>query len=641
MTDRGDQSESRATLRQLGRRIWDAMVENKRLVTLMILASVLQAFLSKAPLVVIKPVIDSLAGSTTKTPKDEPPGEGLFGTFDEWAQSIEDWLMGGIYSFSVWFRDSVGLEFEENVVPQTTILGCAVIVAIAGVFGGIAIYFATLLSRYFAAVVVVGLRNQLADHLLRLPMRYYGKQRMGELISNLTNNTQVLTRSFTLVADHVFTDPLLVLANIAIITVFAPEALIVMLPAIPLMALPIIRLGRKVHKRSGRSMAALEDATEAMNQMLSGIKTVKCFQLEERRLDDFKHSNEQYLDRTRRMLQAKGRSQGFVFIGYNVAFAILVTLLGWTLINDPDRSIGDLAMILVPITTTYTHVKRLSRAYNTAMESLGALEAVETILAQDRGPQNGQGIRLETLEGTVEMRDVSFGYDDSAVLRGVSFEVPHGTTVALVGPSGAGKSTIVDLLLRLHDPDEGAILIDGHDLRDLDLESYRRHTAIVVQQPFLFNASIYDNIACGRPGATRDEVVAAARAAQIHDFIESLPAGYDSMAGERGSNLSGGQMQRVTIARAIVRDPAVLFLDEAMSALDSESEDAVQRAVTNLREGRTSFVIAHRLSTIRDADLILVIDAGRIVERGTHAELIESGGLYRRLIDLQGGAQLA
>jgi ABC-type multidrug transport system fused ATPase/permease subunit len=217
----------------------------------------------------------------------------------------------------------------------------------------------------------------------------------------------------------------------------------------------------------------------------------------------------------------------------------------------------------------------------------------------------------------------------------VNLKVKPGLTVALVGPSGAGKSTTLDLLMRFHDPKQGRVLVDGKDLRTVCMDDYRKHTAVVSQQPFLFNASIRDNIAYGKPGCTQTEIEEAAKAANIHDFIQKMPQGYDTLAGERGCNLSGGQMQRITIARAIVRDPAILFLDEATSSLDSENEELVQRALDNLRRGRTSFVIAHRLSTISSADLIVVMEQGRIVEMGTHEELVARGGSYKRMRDLQ------
>ena len=269
------------------------------------------------------------------------------------------------------------------------------------------------------------------------------------------------------------------------------------------------------------------------------------------------------------------------------------------------------------------------------MESAGALAGIEQILRSEIDLAGVGGQPMRQVQGDVELRDVSFAYDDVPVLRGISLRVHAGQTVALVGPSGGGKSTTMDLLLRFHDPQSGSILIDGVDLREVRLADFRAHAAVVSQQPFLFNTTIRENIAYGKPGATQAEIEAAARAANIHDFIVSQPKGYDTLVGERGSNLSGGQMQRITIARAIVRDPAILFLDEATSALDSENEELVQRALDNLRKGRTSFVIAHRLSTIIDADLIVVLDAGRIVEVGSHAQLLTQAGSYKRMYDLQ------
>ena len=245
------------------------------------------------------------------------------------------------------------------------------------------------------------------------------------------------------------------------------------------------------------------------------------------------------------------------------------------------------------------------------------------------------GRSITEVRGDVELRDVFFSYDGKPVLQGVSLKARAGQTIALVGPSGGGKSTTLDLLLRFHDPEKGSILVDGNDLREVKLADYRRHTAVVSQSPFLFNTSLRDNIGCGRPGASQEQIEEAARAANIHDFIAEQPNGYDTTAGERGTNLSGGQMQRITIARAILRDPAILFLDEATSALDTESEGVVQAALDTLRKGRTSFVIAHRLSTIVDADQILVLVDGRIVESGSHDSLVAADGVYKRMVDKQ------
>lgn len=600
-----------ASLRVLLLWVWDGVRANRGLVASIVALGVLQAVLTKGPLLLIKPLLEAIQGV--------PERQG--------------WLMAASIDLSNALCSLLGLEFDS--VAMSLLVGCAVMAALCGVLGAFAIYGVTVLSRYFATKIVVDLRNRIGAHVLDLPLRFFGVRRMGDLISHITTDTTVLARSFTLASEHIVVDPLLVLGNVVLLLVLFPQALWVLLLMVPAIALPVVKMGRRVHKRSSKSLAAMGDATESMNQMLSGIKTVKAFQLEGQRLAEFEENNARFLHRTKRMLQAKALSHSTVFMAYNLAFAAMLLVLGWLVLRG-SYALSDIGAIIAPVATTYQHVKRLSRAYNTLMESAGALDRVQALLQEkpDIGHRSG-GIALERIEGAVEFDSVSFAYEDEPVLRDVSFSVRPGETVALVGPSGAGKSTTLDLLARFHDPTSGRILVDGHDLRELDLARYRRRVAMVSQQPFLFNTTLLENIRCGRPDASFDEVVQAARAAQIHDFVESLPEGYDTLAGERGCNLSGGQMQRITIARALLRDPAILLLDEATSALDSESEEAVQRALANLMRGRTCFVIAHRLATVVDADQILVLDGGRLVERGRHQDLLRRKGLYHRMSQLQ------
>lgn len=605
-------------MRPLFKRVWQAVLANRGLVVTILAIGFLQAALTKLPLALLQPLL----GSLSPTPLSEATHE-----FTLWFESV-----------SAWICDVLGLSFEgtpDSVRKIKLCVGVVVVTPSLGLLGAFTIYGTLVLTRYFAVKIVVDLRNEIASHILKLPLRFFGERRMGELISNITNDTTVLSRGLTLACDHVVVDPLLVMWNMILIIWFLPEATWFLLLMLPLMAIPMIRLGRKVQRSSSKSLAAMGDATESMNQILSGIRAVKAFQLEEQRLDDFRGTNRQYLRRTTRMLRAKALSQGLVFASYQLGAAAMIGGGAWLVLRG-EQDFTALTVGIIALGTTYTHVKRLTRAYNTLMESGGALERIEDLLEQtpDAG-SDGAGIELRTVGGNVEFQHVGFAYDTETVVRDMSFTARPGETVALVGPSGAGKSTALDLLTRFHDPDDGRVLIDGHDLRDLNLASYRRHLATVSQQPFLFNTTILENIRCGRPDATEPEVVEAAKAAQIHDFITALPEGYESIAGERGCNLSGGQMQRITIARALLRDPAILVLDEATSALDSESEGAVQKALDHLMQGRTCFVIAHRLSTVANADQILVMDAGRVIERGTHAELIEKDGLYARLSQLQ------
>lgn len=633
------ETRTHSTMGSLLRRIWAAMLRNRWLVLGVLAVGFLEALFTKAPLLLVKYLVDALTPEAE--PRRAPEPKAQQGFFEEhfpwlleWAAGVRQGLEDGFMAFSLWVRELFGFGAWADKDNILILIGCGAAAALMGLLGSGAIYGMTVLSRYFATKIVVDLRNEVLAHILRLPMRFFARRRMGELISNITTDTAVLTRSFTLACDHAITDPLMIFFNFLLLLFFAPQIAWLMFIIVPLMALPMIRTGRRIHRSSSKSLQAMGSATESMNQVLTGIRTVKSFQLEEERLAEFEENNARYLHRTKRMLQAKGFSQGFMFASYQVAFAAMLVVMGW-LVNENDVKLSQIVIIILPLATTYQHVKRLVRSFNILSESVGAMEGIESILAVGQDASHQQGRPLEELRGEVEMRGVSFAYAEQVVLRDLSFKVQPGQTVALVGPTGAGKSTAMDLLARFYDPTSGSVLIDGQDLRELDTTSYRRRVAMVSQTPFLFNTSIYQNILYGRRDASRAEVEEAAKQAQIHDFIVTQPAGYDTVVGEMGANLSGGQRQRITIARAILRDPRILFLDEATSALDAESEKAVQQALDNLMAGRTSFVIAHRLSTIQSADLILVMDGGRLVEQGDHESLLAQKGLYHRLAQLQ------
>jgi subfamily B ATP-binding cassette protein MsbA len=616
-------SDSRASFKALLRRLWAAIRTYKGMVAAMLAFAALEAAFTKLPLVLVQPLMTEM-GAAAGAPRPEPKdlGEALMADFEAW--------------FRVFAQDLVtllGIQVEH--AGMRVVIACAVVAVACGVLGAVTIYFVQTISRFFAIRIVADLRCELAQHFLSLPLRFYGRQKTGEMISKVTNDTQVMQRSFELAVDNILTDPLMIAGNIAILALAVPEAIWVLAAMVPLMAIPLYRQGRQVSKRSTKSLQALGETTESLSQILSGIRTVKAFQLEQHRFQEFVDNTGRFLDRTRKMLRAKGRSMAQTFLTYQAGFAVLLILLGYVVLVEGRISFANVAVILAPLVTTYQHVKRLTRAYHVLMESAGALTGIEKILKSEVDHTGVGGRPIQSVRGDVELRDVSFTYDETPVLRGVSLSVRAGQTVALVGQTGSGKSTTMDLLLRFHDPQSGSILVDGVDLRELRLADFRAHVAVVSQQPFLFNTTIRENIAFGRPGATQAQIEAAAKAANIHDFIVQQPRGYDTLVGERGGNLSGGQVQRITIARAIVRDPAILFLDEATSALDSENEELVQRALDNLRKGRTSFVIAHRLSTIIGADVIVVLDSGRIVEVGSHSELLGKAGSYKRMYEKQ------
>jgi subfamily B ATP-binding cassette protein MsbA len=616
-------SSTSAHSKALLRRLWEAVLRYRGMVATMLLFGFLEAVFTKMPLLLVHPLMTALGAG-----KDVPPSAGgdlkqdLAGGLTEWFQGISGDLVGAF-----------GLAFDSP--GMNVVVACGLVAVLCGVGGAVTIYFVQTISRMFAIRIVADLRGELARHFLALPLRFFGRQRMGEMISKVTNDTQVMQRSFELASDNLVLDPLLILGNVAILAFYVPQAILVLLVMIPIMAIPLYRQGKKVQKRSSKSLQAMGETTESLNQILTGIRTVKAFQLEDLRFREFESSTATFLDRTQKMLRAKGRSMAQTFIGYQVGFAALLVMLGWAVLVDGSVDLADVTVVIAPLTTTYQNVKRLTRSYHVLMESAGALAGIEEILAIDVDHANQGGAPMGRVHGDVEVRDLWFSYGDQPVLQGVNLRVKAGQTVAFVGASGGGKSTLLDLLMRFHDPERGAILVDGRDLREVRLADYRAHTAVVSQQAFLFNTTVRANIAYGKPGASQDEIEAAAKAANIHDFLVRQPDGYDTVAGERGSNLSGGQMQRITIARAILRDPAILFLDEATSALDSENEELVQKALDNLRKGRTSFVVAHRLSTIVAADLIVVLDHGRVVETGTHDELLAKGGAYKRMYELQ------
>jgi subfamily B ATP-binding cassette protein MsbA len=618
--------DSRADFRALLHRLWAAIVRYKGMVAAMFLFGVLETAFTKLPFVLVKPLMAEMGGGgVSQQAAGAPAPDGGF--TERWANEFNVWFRAFANDLARW----LGIAFEHP--GMNVVAACGVIAGICGLLGAITIYQVQTISRFFAIRIVADLRGELARHFLALPVRFFGRQRMGELISKVTNDTQVMQRSFELASDNLVVDPLMILGNVAILAFFVPQALIVLAIMVPVMVIPLYRQGRRVSKRSTRSLQAMGETTESLNQILTGIRTVKSFQLEQAMLRDFEATTTTFLQRAHHMLRAKGRSMAQTFVSYQIGFGVLLVLLGYVVLVEKKIRFDDVALVIMPLATTYQHVKRLTRSFHVLNESAGALRGLEVILSEttDRAAEGGRP--LAVVRGEIELQGVTFAYGDEPVLRGLDLHIAAGTTVALVGESGSGKTTTVDLIQRFHEPDRGVIRIDGVDLREIRLADYRAHTAVVSQQSFLFNTTIRANIEYGKPGATMAEIEAAARAANIHDFILSLPQGYETVVGERGGNLSGGQQQRLAIARAIVRDPAILFLDEATSALDSENERLVQKALDSVRKGRTSIVIAHRLSTIVGADRIVVLDKGRVVESGSHEELFARNGPYRRMFD--------
>ncbi|MER3489425.1 MAG: ABC transporter ATP-binding protein [Meiothermus sp.] len=520
---------------------------------------------------------------------------------------------------------------------DTSVLDRTVLILI-GVFALQAFFSAVqsyLLSRVGEGVVA-DLRRTVYAHLLTLSPRFFEARKTGEITSRLTSDISTVQGVVSSALVQVFSQTLSLVGTVVILFVTNWQLSLLMLSIVPVVVLVALYFGRLLRRVSKEFQDRVADANARAEEAIGGIRVVQAFTaepLEARTYADLIRASFQVALRRARI---RAIFNPVVFFAMSSAIGI-VLWFGGRLVMAGELTPGQLVAFLVYTFSVAGAVGAFSGLFSQFQEALGASSRIFELLDEKSDlPEPASPVKLASVRGEVRFEGVSFGYGErGVVLEDVSLEAKPGQVVALVGPSGAGKSTLISLIPRFYDPTAGRILLDGTDIRNLTLHDLRANIALVPQETQLFSGSIAENIRYGKPGASDAEVMEAAQAANAHEFIQGFPDGYATVVGERGIRLSGGQRQRIAIARALLKNPRILILDEATSSLDSESESLVQEALEGLMQGRTTFVIAHRLSTIRGADKIVVLEAGRIVQQGTHQELLAAGGLYKELYELQ------
>lgn len=481
------------------------------------------------------------------------------------------------------------------------------------------------------------LRGAVFNNVMDLHVGYFSDQRKGDIIAKVSSDVQVVQFSVTATLQVVFKEPLQLIAYMVMLLIISVKLTSFSILVIPISAFVISRIVKRLKRQATESQQVFANMISYLDEALSGIRIIKAFNATDFIKRRFTNENATYSDINRAMVRRQQLgSPVSEFLGVSMVAVIL--LYGGHLVLSGDESLEATAFIayIALFSQVMRPAKALTDAFSNINAGLAAGERVLDLIDQRSEVQDKMdALAVTEFKEAIRMDNVWFSYANEPVLQGVSVVIPKGKTVALVGPSGGGKSTMMDLIPRLMDVTQGNVYFDGHDVRDLERQSLRNLIGIVDQEAVLFNDTIFNNIAFGLENASMDDVVRAAKIANAHDFITAFEDGYQTVIGDRGSKLSGGQRQRVCIARAVVRNPPILLLDEATSALDTESEKLVQDALSKLMENRTSLVIAHRLSTIQHADMICVLENGRIVEAGNHNELMALHGLYRKLIDMQ------
>ena len=532
------------------------------------------------------------------------------------------------------FRDMIDKVLNAKDYYMLNVISASIVVIF--LLRGIFLYGQNYLMSYVGQHVIIDIRSEVFRKLQRLSMSFYDKNKTGTIMSYVTNDVNALQGAMVDNTIELVTEGIILIGSVCAMIYLDWKLTLFTILTFPVVLYFMNYFGKKIRRSGGQIQEATADITSVLQESVSSARVVKSFVREQYEIERFERENEANLKAN--LKNAKYMATLTPTIEFVAALGVtLILWYGGNNVIAGETTAGSLVAFLAYAVNISNPIKRITRVSGNIQKALAAAQRVFDVLdLREEVRDLPDAKALPAVTGNVSFEHVTFSYNTGdEILHDLSFTAKPGQAIGLVGPSGAGKSTVASLLPRFYDCDAGTIRIDGTDIRHVTLDSLRNQVGIVPQETILFNGSVYDNILYGRLDATKEEIEAAAKAANAHDFIMELPEGYNTMLGDRGVNISGGQRQRIAIARAILKDPRILILDEATSALDTESERVVQEALNRLMVGRTSIIIAHRLSTIKNADRILVLDKGKLVEDGTHEELMEKNGLYAHLYQIQ------